>query len=216
MALRVIGAGVGRTGTRSLQAALQRLLGGPCYHMAEVFANPGHVEPWHQAVKGSPPPWDEFFSGYEAAVDWPASAFWRELSAAYPEVLVVLSVRESPEVWWESARRTILDDLESPPAGMEAIWAMYLDLLQARFTDEWYDREAAMAAYVRHNDAVRANVPAGHLVEWQPGDGWDPICNALGIPVPAEPFPHLNAFAEFDHTLHSKEDSVRSDRAGSC
>src|SRR5437879_240225 len=69
MTLRVVGAGVGRTGTRSLQLALEQLLGGRCYHMAEVFDQPGHVELWHRAVRGSLPDWDQLLAGYEAAVD---------------------------------------------------------------------------------------------------------------------------------------------------
>jgi hypothetical protein len=200
MALRVVGAGVGRTGTTSLQLALQQLLGAPCYHMMEVFPRPDHVEAWHQAAKGIMPDWDRLLTGYEAAVDWPASGFWRELTAAYPEAVVVLSVRESPEVWWKSASRTILHVAErpAPPApGMEAWFAMYLDFLRARFTDRWLDPEAAMAAYVAHNDAVRTEAPAERLVEWQPGDGWAPICAALGLTVPTDPFPHLNTTAEF-------------------
>ena len=198
MALRVVGAGVGRTGTRSLQLALEQLLGARCYHMMEVIPQPGHVEAWHQAVKGNPPDWDQLLSGYEAAVDWPASGFWRELSAAYPEAVVVLSVRESPEAWWQSATQTILHVTERrPPPGMEAWFAMYLDFLQHRFTDRWHDPEAAMAAYVRHNDAVRAEVPGQRLVEWKAADGWEPICSALGLPIPADPFPHLNTTADF-------------------
>ena len=54
-----------------------------------------------------------------------------------------------------------------------------------------------MAAYERHNGAVRATVPAARLVEWQPGDGWEPLCSALGAPVPDEPFPQVNSSAEF-------------------
>jgi len=198
MTLRVVGAGVGRTGTRSLQLALEQLLGGRCYHMAEVFDQPGHVELWHRAVRGSLPDWGQMLAGYEAAVDWPASGFWRELSTAYPDAVVLLSVRESPEVWWKSASQTILHVTDRPPPpGMDAWFAMYLDFLRARFTSRWRDPKAAMAAYVRHNDAVRAEVPAGRLVEWQPGDGWEPICTALGLPVPTDPFPHLNTTAEF-------------------
>jgi hypothetical protein len=200
MALRVVGAGVGRTGTTSLQLALQQLLGGPCYHMMEVFPRPGHVAAWHEAATGNLPDWDGLLAGYEAAVDWPASGFWRELSAAHPDAVVLLSVRESPEAWWKSASRTILHVAErpTPPApGMEAWLAMYLEFLRARFTERWQDPEAAMAAYVRHNNAVRAEVPAERLIEWQPGDGWEPICTALGLSVPANPFPHLNTTAEF-------------------
>ncbi len=198
MALRVVGAGVGRTGTTSLQLALEELLGARCYHMMEVFPQPGHVEAWHQAVKGNLPEWDQLLAGYGAAVDWPVSGFWRELSVAYPDAVVVLSVRESPEVWWKSASQTILHVTERrPPRGMEAWFAMYLDFLRTRFTDRWQDPEAAMAAYARHNDVVRAEIPGERLVEWQPGDGWEPICIALGLPVRADPFPHLNSTAEF-------------------
>jgi hypothetical protein len=35
------------------------------------------------------------------------------------------------------------------------------------------------------------------LLEWTPGDGWEPICNALGVPVPVEPFPHVNTTDDF-------------------
>ncbi|MDQ3944013.1 MAG: sulfotransferase family protein, partial [Actinomycetota bacterium] len=115
MALRVVGAGVGRTGTTSLQLALEELLGARCYHMMEVFPQPGHVEAWHQAVKGNLPEWDQLLAGYGAAVDWPVSGFWRELSVAYPDAVVVLSVRESPEVWWKSASQTILHVTERRP-----------------------------------------------------------------------------------------------------
>ena len=44
MALEVIGAGFGRTGTMSLKVALEELGFGPCYHMTVVFEHPKHVE----------------------------------------------------------------------------------------------------------------------------------------------------------------------------
>src|SRR5919107_2308805 len=52
MAVKVIGAGFGRTGTASLKAALEELGFGPCYHMTEVFANPEHVDFWLAAWRG--------------------------------------------------------------------------------------------------------------------------------------------------------------------
>ena len=89
MALRLVGAGLGRTGTLSLKLALERLLGGRCYHMAEVVANPGHVQTWAAAAKGEPVDWAGFFDDYVAAVDWPAASFWPEISAAFPDELEV-------------------------------------------------------------------------------------------------------------------------------
>src|SRR5438045_7671756 len=65
------------------------------------------------------------------------------------------------------------------------------------FEPDWRDDDAAKAAYDRHNAAVRREVPADRLVEWQPGDGWEPLCAALGLDVPDEPFPHVNTTDEF-------------------
>ena len=75
MALRVVGAGLGRTGTHSLKVAFEQLLGGPCYHMLEVLGHPDHMPVWAAAVKGDEPDWAAFFSDYVAAVDWPVAAF---------------------------------------------------------------------------------------------------------------------------------------------
>jgi len=199
MTLRVVGAGLGRTGTTSLRVALGQLLGGPCYHMSEVFPRADHVAAWHRAALGTMPDWERLLGGFVAAVDWPASGFWSELCEAFPDAVVLLSVRESPEAWWTSASRTILQVAERtdiPPD--EADWfAMYLAFLEHRFTPRWRDPAAAMDAYTRHNDAVRTRVPPGRLIEWRPSDGWDPLCAGLGEPVPAEPFPRTNTTAEF-------------------
>src|SRR5689334_8523874 len=107
MPLRVIGAGLGRTGTMSLKAALEKLLGGKCYHMYEVFEHlETDVPMWHAAALGKPVDWDKMFDGYVAAVDWPAGAYWKEISAKYPDALILLSTRDS-EKWWDSANSTI-------------------------------------------------------------------------------------------------------------
>lgn len=193
MPLRVIGAGLGRTGTLSLKSALERLLGGPCYHMAEVFSHPGHIKVWRAAARGRMPDWPSFFRGYRAAVDWPAASFWPELSAAFPGALVILSLRD-PRSWWESAHNTIFPALN----GVSGEWlAMRADLFAARFTNALEDRAACVAAFKRHNAAVRKAVPRSRLVEWRPADGWKPLCAALGVPVPDEPFPRLNARDRF-------------------
>src|SRR5437660_1617933 len=93
MALRVVGAGVGRTGTMSLKLALERLLGAPCYHMAEVFQHPGHADLWRRASLGG--------------------------------------------------------------------------------------------------------APTERLLVWRAGDGWEPLCRALELPVPDEPFPRANTREDF-------------------
>jgi len=196
MALKVVGAGVGRTGTHSLKVALEQLTGGRCYHMIEVFARPGDAEIWAAVMRGVPPDWDEFLAEFDAAVDWPAGGAWRELSAAYPDAPVLLSTRD-PDSWWRSASNTIFETIDRGKVPPDPAWREMVDAMFERFTTDWRDEQSAKAAFVAHNEAVRAEVPADRLVEWQPGDGWEPLCRALGVDVPAEPFPHVNSTDEF-------------------
>ena len=201
MPLQVVGAGLGRTGTLSLKTALEQLLGGPCYHMLETFGRPDDIPVWHRAVNGEMPDWNDFLSEYRAAVDWPASGFWREIWAANPDAVVLLSSRDS-DGWWKSANNTIFNivDLEIPVGGevvAQAQKLMAVDMLAKRFTPNWQDESEAKRAFEAHNADVRASVPAERLIDYRPGDGWEPICEKLGLPVPSEPFPHVNTTEEF-------------------
>lgn len=198
--MRIVGAGLGRTGTHSLKLALERLLGGGCYHMSEVFEHLDHVPTWHAAIRGEPVDWEPVLGGYAAIVDWPGAAVWQAVATAYPDALVLLSTRRDAAAWLKSARATILNsgpenalaDDPSVPGFVPMVRDMF-----ARFDPDWRDDDAAMAAYDRHNAAVRRDVPPARLVEWQPGDGWEPLCAALRVPVPEEDFPHVNTTEEF-------------------
>jgi hypothetical protein len=198
---RVVGAGIGRTGTHSLKLALERLLGAPCYHMLEVFGHPEHIPVWQQAIRDEPVDWRALMSGYRAGVDWPVGAFWRELSEVYPDAIILLSTRSSADAWWKSANATIFEvSRREPPADDDALRelaAMPREMLTRKFTPNWTDEAEAKRAYEAHNADVRANAPADRLVEWQPGDGWKPLCDALDLPVPDEDFPHVNKTDEF-------------------
>jgi Sulfotransferase domain len=201
MSLRVIGAGLGRTGTNSLKVALEQLLGGRCFHMLELFERPSDTAVWHRAVRGEPVDWDALFVDFTATVDWPACAFWSELHGAYPDAVVLLSTRRSAQEWWQSMESTILANLRQPVPPNDPERAerrtMLLELLDTRFTRGWSDRSAAIAAYESHNEAVRRAVAPGQLLEWCPGDDWEPICAALDVLIPRLPFPHTNTSADF-------------------
>lgn len=196
MSLKVVGAGVGRTGTHSLKVALEQLLGDRCYHMLEVFEHPEHVPMWQQAVAGDMPDWDVLFAGYGAAVDWPAAAFWEQQAEAYPDALILLSTRDSAG-WWRSCDNTIFEVFRTADDKMPGEWTAMIKGLFRNFAGDTLDEASAIAAYERHNDHVRTTAPSDRLLEWHPGDGWEPICRALGVAVPDEPFPHVNSTAEF-------------------
>jgi hypothetical protein len=197
MSLAVVGAGVGRTGTHSLKLALEQLLGGPCHHMVEVLGDPAQVPGWTDAIEGRPVDWSKLLEGYRSIVDWPGGAFWRELLAANPDALVLLSVRDDADAWYRSASRTIFLTFDHMPPEAQPWMNSVRQLLHERFSDNFDDRAAMIDAYERHNEAVRQEVPSSQLLEWRPADGWEPICERLGLPVPAEPFPVTNTTDEF-------------------
>ena len=194
MSLRIIGAGLGRTGTHSLKLALETLLGGRCYHMVEVFQNPAHVPVWHAAYRGERVDFESLMEGYAASVDWPAAPHWQALAELWPDAPVLLSSRSSSEAWFTSASNTIFPSMERHP---DPAWTAMARAMVAAFTPDVTDAKATRTAYERHNAAVRSTCPPGRLVEWQPGDGWEPLCAALGLAAPDEPFPHVNTTEQF-------------------
>jgi hypothetical protein len=199
MTLQVIGAGVPRTGTFSLKQALEHLLGGKAYHMSAIPGHPFELgTDWDNALAGNIPDWNKVFDGFTSAVDWPTSMFWREVSEVYPEAIIVLSVRDSADTWMESLEATVL-----PVARMARApdWNGGRGLLTLfeRFAgrEHWDDPKTLKIAYERHNRDVRTTIPRFRLVEWQPTDGWSPICNALEMPVPDSPFQWTNKRSEW-------------------
>jgi hypothetical protein len=192
--LRVVGAGLPRTGTQSLKAALERLVGGRCYHMSDIPGHPFDLGGgWHTALAGGSPDWDGMFAGFVASVDWPASMFWHQLSEANPDALVLLSARSSAEEWWASMEATVLPVARAALApdwdqGRDLVW------LLERFTgtERWDSPGTMKEAYDHRNAEVRETVSPQRLLEWRPGDGWGPICRALNVTIPEEPFPWMN------------------------
>ncbi|QKW32844.1 sulfotransferase family protein [Actinomadura sp. NAK00032] len=206
--LEVIGAGFGRTGTLSLRAALERLGFGPCHHMFALLERPEQVPLWEQAAENGSADWDAVYRGYRSTVDWPGAAFWRQLTDRYPHAKVVLTVRD-PERWYRSAHDSIyqshLSPLDSlPPAAARmrraADQIVWKGVLGGRFAD----KDHAIAAFTEHNDEVRRRLPSDRLLEFDVGQGWEPLCAFLQVPVPAEPFPRLNDRADFPAQLHRR------------
>ena len=201
MALSVVGAGLGRTGTMSLKLALEHLGFGPCYHMRELLARPAHDPVWHAATRGERVDWDALFEGYASAVDWPVAGFWRELSRHYPHARFILSVRE-PHEWHRSVLETIFKALSSTPdpgdREARAHRAMTRELILDRTFDGRLDDPVhAIDVYERHNQAVRDSISADRLLVYETGSGWEPLCTFLGCAVPDEPYPRSNTREEF-------------------
>jgi len=199
MSLQVIGAGYGRTGTLSVKQALDELGFGPTYHMEEMFRHPSHVRRWLDFADVGTTDWGSLFDGYESAVDFPASCAWQELAAEYPSAKVVLTVRD-PDKWWTSTATTIYPTRTMFPAWVKRLvpftqrWLDMTDQLvwSGIFGGRFEDRAHAMSVFEAHTKTVRERCDPERLLIFEVSDGWEPLCDFLGVPVPERPFPHVN------------------------
>ena len=190
MALKIIGAGFGRTGTMSLKAALEQL-GYPCYHMVECFPQgPGHWKLWEQAKNGVAD-WDALFEGFTATVDFPACTSYAALAHYYPEAKVILTVRD-PEKWFTSVQSTIFnkDWIEFLP-GTEA-GAYMKATINDYFDGRMHDHDHLVRRFNEHVAEVRENIAPERLLVFEVTEGWGPLCEFLELPAPEGPFPNVN------------------------
>jgi hypothetical protein len=171
------------------------ILPGECHHMYKVFVyDEGEI--WRDIGRGQTELLSQVMSKYVASCDWPSAAYWEQLAAENPDAVILLSTRESGEKWFKSASDTVFQAIAGSPDGP---WKeMVLEML-AKFagTSDLTDMAALIAAYDAHTAYVRANADPTRLLDWPAPDGWEPICKALGLPVPEEPFPHTNSTEEF-------------------
>lgn len=224
-ALMLIGAGFGRTGTLSLREALVRLGFGPCDHMLENFEHPERFALWKEAFRrkqaGEPIDWRALLGSYRSIVDWPGAYFWRELIAAHPEAKVILTVRDANR-WYESCLATIFSIRARADESLRARAMMKLigfviprmregfrvvdDVIwKSTFSERFTDREHALRVFAAHNQEVVATVPAERLLVFEVKQGWEPLCEFLGVPVPeGESFPHANDAESFQKGIQER------------
>jgi hypothetical protein len=195
MPLKIVGAGLGRTGTMSLKLALDQLGLGPCYHMIEVFKNPAAPAWWEAVADGERPDWERIFEGYPATVDWPSATYYKALADAYPDAKVILTVRD-PAAWFASTQATIFarDFTVAPTTPFETMAAK---VVGGMFDRRMHDRDHVISVYERHNAEVRATIAPGRLLDYEVANGWGPLCEFLGVAAPAGPMPKVNSTDEF-------------------
>lgn len=212
MPLKVIGSGLGRTGTYSLKLALELLGFGKCYHMIELYQNPAGVKYFKTAEKGGVVNWEELFQGYNSAVDYPVARYYKQLSEYYPYAKIIHTIR-NPDDWYDSASETII------PASNPVSWKMirlspnliFSAQARKRFPVFFYNtklaklefgkrpitRESAVKKFNEHTEEVIRNIPEERLLIFNPKDGWNKLCKFLNVPVPDSEFPKSNTRDEF-------------------
>lgn len=212
MPLKIIGTGLGRTGTYSLKLALEHLGFGNCYHMTELFQKPEGVKFFRQAEKGFEVNWDDLFGNYVSAVDYPVARYFRQITDYYKDAKVIHTYRD-PHKWYESASRTIFMANRLPfkrlikfavhfPVKKEVrkrfpVLMYNRNLMKLEFGKDLTDRKYIIQKFERHTENVVKHFSSERLLLFNAAEGWEPLCRFLGVKIPSENFPYSNTFSEF-------------------
>ena len=209
--MKVICAGWGRKGTRSLKYALEHFHGQPSYHMQNILLNKKDAKKWHNSIfqHNEEFDWEDIFKGYGASLDFPSCNYYKELMKAYPDAKVILTVRDS-ENWiksWNVLNNQILKSFTfrflakipftSFKLQKDIHNKMILGITGA-FEGAVTDEERIMK-FDAWNQSVIDYVPKEKLLVYQVKEGWEPLSKFLNKPVPNIPFPYKNKTKNLGH-----------------
>ena len=209
--MKVICAGWGRTGTRSLKYALERLIGKPSYHMQNILLNKRDAKIWHNLIFKNKKniDWEKIYGGYAACLDFPSCNYYKELMEYYPDAKVILTVRDD-ESWiksWNVLNNQVLKSftfrfLAKIP---KTSFKLQKDIHNKMILGEEGAFQGAKNNYDRMkkfndwNQSVIEFVPQERLLIYQVKEGWEPLCKFLDVPIPDIPFPYKNKTKNMGH-----------------
>ncbi|KAF2084896.1 hypothetical protein K490DRAFT_48111 [Saccharata proteae CBS 121410] len=183
--MKVLCLGMPRTGTSSLRDALA-MLGYQPHHFREMMLEWEREIPlWSEALEakyyGKCKPYgreefDKLLGEYDCVEDNPSVLFAEDLIKAYPEAKVILTNRDVDK-WAVSMKNTIFKTRDSIHN----------------------DPDTVKAVFNNHYKKIREMTPKDQLLELHFGDGWEPLCKFLGVPVPDTPWPHSNDSSVFQN-----------------
>lgn len=217
MSIKVIGAGLGRTGTMSLKRALEHLSGEKCFHMVELLNLPDRLKYFKKNNLDRRANWEKLFEEFGSVTDFPCCMYYQELAELYPEAKVILTVRD-PEKWYESTLETIYRGKPKTLKDFAKLMWNYMRSSDVRrvapifknndkmiwdgfFEGKFEDKKHTLSIYHRHIEAVKKNIPKKRLLVFNVKEGWKPLCDFLGQPVPKIPFPRTHQRAEFNKAM---------------
>jgi hypothetical protein len=209
--LRVIGAGLPRTGTTSFGQALSILLNGPVYHVGTqvTVGEEADIRSWISMCSLIPARTDteraaladclrNRLAGFVAVTDSPAAGFAPELLELFPDALVICSTRD-PASWEKSmagsmstAAVALVSVLLAPLPGLR-YFPQFVDGLRKQYIHLYGQKEPlGQDVYHKHIAWLKCTIPEDRLVFFDVKDGWEPLCKALGKEIPDMPFPKVN------------------------
>ena len=209
--MKIICAGWGRTGTRSLKYALEKLLGQPSYHMQNILLNKKDAIIWHRSIfrHNQKFNWEEIYEGFGACLDFPSCNYYQELMKAYPDAKVILTIRDD-QSWIKSCNVLNNQVLKSftfrflariPGTSFKLQKDIHNEMILGKngaFKGAVTDKDR-MKMFNEWNQSVIKYVPEDRLLVYQVKEGWGPLCEFLDAPIPNDSFPYKNKTKNMGH-----------------
>jgi hypothetical protein len=187
-------------------------------HNLDIMSDPAiDISVYKEAWSGKDVDWNRTFANYNACLDWPNAAFYKQLMQVYPDAKVIHTTRD-PEKWYEStlntiysARNKMKEDSEHYPKGiMAGIDVADTVVWDGCFHGNFEDKERTIQIYKDHEEEVKRTVPADKLLIFEIGvDGWDKLCSFLGRQKPDTPWPHINTRQDFEQMVQAIEEQKK-------
>lgn len=187
-----------------------RELGYTCFHGAILEASPEKFAFWEEAIKakyfGEGQPFgrrefDKLLGDFNVAINYPGTMFAEEMIKAYPDAKVILTTRDVDK-WQESLKKSVDASVTWKSfdwiAPFDPIWGPWW-----RFHKLEHRIRPLMApkgekrAFLDHYELMKKLVPEERLLVYRVGEGWEPLCEFLGVKVPDVSFPHVNKTGQF-------------------
>ncbi|XP_031569413.1 uncharacterized protein LOC116303928 [Actinia tenebrosa] len=192
--MKVICAGVPKTGTTSMAQAL-RILGYKTYDFPEQTSF--FIDEWDDLfTRGKMPDFQAMFKDVDAVTDTPASFVFEELFESFPDAKVILLVRDNERVWAKSYSEhlklvywwtTIYFRLPN-----RKMWRVMTSLIDFLGSPNPSSSFVHIKQYKWYNQRVQQLTPKDKLLVFNVKQGWKPLCEFLGRKVPDEQFPRVN------------------------
>lgn len=177
--MKIFGLGLSKTGTQSLTEAL-RILGFTALHY------PHDLKTYSQILNA-----DFQFdavNAFDAVIDTPVVRYYAQLDELFPKSKFIMTVRDMPS-WLTSCQRHWC---AVAPTHVDMNFRTMIDLSvygcarfhreRFQFVYEQHAREVRRYFRRRTKDYLEMNIVAG--------DGWEPLCRFLELPIPPVGFPH--------------------------
>lgn len=174
--MKVFGIGLNKTGTKTLGACLRHFNHRHLtYDLTDLRAfKQGQIDYLLEKIQQ-----------FDSCEDWPWPLLFDILEKNFPEAKFILTLRQTPTIWFESLCRHA--NKTGPTEARRLVYGYEMPHAYRQHHIDFYNH---------HNQKIMnyfKNKPDKLLVVcWENGDDWQVLCQFLGYPPPAIPFPHLN------------------------